>query len=115
MKTLFFILSLLVLPFACYAQERIDLTTPETKTIAVSWRVQGSSWNFDSGQFSVTFISNTGETRVCSEPDQASSRTLIIALNKANLTNNTFNQRAVNRYSGSNSCLGAGAAAGTPQ
>lgn len=115
-KVLLTISVLFCFTLPAFAQERIDLTVPKVKPIASKWRVQGFSANLDAGQFSVTFIDDaTGEVETCSESNPGTARTLIRMLNKMDLRTNTFNQRALNRYSGAGSCLGVGTPAGTPE
>ena len=114
--TLGMVITLTSFALPALAQERIDLTVPKIRTIASKWRVWGFSANLDAGQFSVTFIDDaTGETLTCQEPTPESARTVIRALNKADFRTNTFNSRALNRYSGPSSCLGVGTPAGTPE
>lgn len=114
MSRLVIVFLLAVLAPFVYAQERYDLTTPITKTIATKWEYDGLSFSRVRGQFDVHFHDpGTGEWKTCSENDPVQARALINALNKADLRANSLGQRARDRYAGSGKCLGVGTPAGT--
>jgi hypothetical protein len=80
-----------------FAQERATLTTPKVLTTTV-YRLSTLVLDWDSPSVVITLKSTTvaDDTKVCSYTG-ATATTMMIALNKANLTTRSLNQRIFDR------------------
>jgi hypothetical protein len=77
------------------AQERATLTVPEVKTNS-QYRVSRLMLDWDGSQITIDLTGTNGETKTCSYLS-ATATTMMTALNKANLTTRSLNQRIFDR------------------
>ena len=100
------------------AAERLDLTAPLTPSAPATppsidwWRVAGLHFLWDEARIVAEIIGSNGERRECKVEGPA-ALTLMIALNKANLTSNSLHRRTLNHFA-SAGCLTAGTVSGSP-
>ena len=96
------------------AVEDLTLTTPITKTSTTAWRVDEIHLSWTEKLVNVVFLEpTTGERKICSVSNDDAT-TLMVTLNKANLTNNSLHKRAINWAIGIG-CLGNGTIGGSPE
>jgi hypothetical protein len=88
-------LLLLLLVVQLPAQERATLTVAEVRTNA-SYRVSRLSLDWDNDAIMIVLAGTNGEVKTCSY-NGAVADTLMIALNKANLSTRSLNQRIFDR------------------
>jgi hypothetical protein len=110
------------------AQEKLTLTTPVSQLSILDWQVIEIALNREDWRVTVILKSNVGERRACSwstAPDglrctagfvnlsAPSGRTLMIALNKANLSTVSLERRVYNQLVTDGAFVGS--VTGTPQ
>lgn len=93
------LLALLLISPAINGQELVNLTTPIVRPSTTNYQVTQLVLNWELGSINVTLKSNTGDILVknydgSTNPTGAS---LMISLNKANLTARSLNQRIFDR------------------
>jgi len=97
-----------------WAVEQLDLETPITTPSTTSWTVDEIHlWRTDARMI-VIFKGSNGEKQRCMDQGPSATATMN-ALNKANLSTNSLQKRAITWAQGlTPPCLGAGAVSGTP-
>ena len=105
------VLLVLLLGVTVMAQERIRLTTPEVVT-ANTVAIQFVGLYPTLGQIDLVLVTNTG-TRIVHSYTPPQGTTLIVALNKANLSTRSLQQRILDRLVADG--VIAGAVEGSPQ
>lgn len=104
---------LLALPLA--AQEKLTLTAPVTKPSLSEWTVARFNIDVETSELMITVKADNGEYKSIRYPnattDQASTTTLINALNTANLTTKSLRRRILERLQ-ADGHLGAGTFSG---
>jgi hypothetical protein len=85
----------LIAAAALIAQERATLTAPEVRTNS-AYRVSRLLLDWDTHAIFITLGGTNGEVKTCQYLG-ATADTLMIALNKANLTSRSLNQRIFDR------------------
>ncbi len=96
------------------AVEQLDLSAPLVVPDVTSWKVDEVHMWRTVGRLLVVFVGPDGEVKVCQDSG-ASATTTMNALNKANLTTNSLQKRAITWAQGlTPACLGAGAVSGSP-
>lgn len=89
------ILSLLVvvwLSAGAFAQERVNLTAPETKPSNTAYHIARLTLDWDGARIDIVLVGVNGEQNTITYNAVAATN-LMIALNKANLTTRSLNQR----------------------
>lgn len=96
------------------AGEQLDLTTPITTPDTTAWTVDEIHLWWSDARMIVIFKGPNGEKQRCTDSG-ASATTTMRALNKANLTTNSLQKRAITWAQGlTPTCLGAGSVSGVP-
>ena len=110
------LVALVLLPIVGQAQEKYALTTPQARTsvaeiqirlVVLNWETQSVtvSWKDNAGgEFSHTYASNTTPT----------GRTLMVALNRADLTTRSLYKRVLERLA-ADGVIAPGTVTGAPE
>ena len=78
------------------AVEEVALTTPITTPSITSWRVSSLHLDWDNSQITIRLKGPNGEAKFHSYGG-ATALTMMVALNKANLTTNSLHKRVLNQ------------------
>ena len=105
-------LVLLFLATSAFAAEVLNLTTPVTTPSVTTWKPTQILLDRENQTVRVLFRGPAGESKTCVEVGAAATATMT-ALNKANLTSNSLEKRAITWAQGLG-CLGAGTVSGSP-
>ena len=94
--------------------EQLDLTTPlpPAGTTVLNYRIIELVMNWPNAHVAVTLSDQVGGTITCTY-DGAEAASLMLTLNRANLTNNSLHKRAINKLV-SDGKLPAGTITGSP-
>lgn len=93
-----FVLACVGLLVPVFAQERIDLTTPLTYSSTTGYTFKLISLDWEGAQITILLRDAATPTRVVTFTyTGATASTLMIALNKANLSTRSLNQRVLDR------------------
>jgi hypothetical protein len=79
--------------------EQLDLTAPVTKTATANYRVSYLNMDVDGGRLMVVLTANNGDTvqKVYDATTTPTGASLLIALNKADLTAKSLQRRILER------------------
>ena len=112
-RTLVCLLALaVVFTMPAFGAERLDLTSPVTTPTVTSWTPDELHLGWQQQFIRVLFLGPAGEKKTCVWSGSAAT-TLMVALNKANLTSNSLHKRIINQAV-TDGCLTAGTVAGSP-
>ena len=106
------LLALLLCAPSAQAAERLDLTVAITTPSVTHWTPDELHLGWQQQTIRVLFLGPAGEKKTCVWTGSTAT-TLMTALNKANLTNNSLHKRLLNQAV-TDGCLTAGTVTGSP-